>query len=735
MICYNEEKKTFSLHTAHTTYQIKISEYGHVLHNYYGRRIIDEDVSYLVPRRSRSFSNVPRCCEPKANYSLENLPQEFSSDGVGDYRVGSVEIVNPDGSYAFEGKYFGHKIYDGKYKLPGLPGLRAIEGENTQSLEICLNDPITQVSVTLYYAVFEEKDIITRAVSVTAGGEQPVHLRRLMSATLDFLRDDLEVIHFWGHHNTERNMERKEIPHGTLRFESWRGETSLYENNSLVVCAKNADEDHGDCYGLSFMYSGNFLFEAEKSTYNDTRVVLGLHPRQFDWALQDDHCFYAPEVVLSYSDQGLSKLSHHYHDAYRENLCPSKYMKQPRPVLVNNWEATHMEFDGDKIVDIGREAVKMGVDLLVLDDGWFGKRDNDRSGLGDWFVNEKKLGGTLNDLVRRVNELGLKFGLWFEPEMISEDSDLYRAHPEWAIAIPGRDPKLGRHQLVLDFSREDVQDYIIRTVNAVLDSGNIEYVKWDFNRVLTDVYSAALPAERQGEVYHRFVLGLYRVMDHIMWAHPDILFEGCSGGGGRFDAAMLYYQPQIWTSDNTDAIDRLFIQYGTSFFYPISAMGAHVSVSPNIRTKRSTSFHTRSVVAMSGTFGYELDTTHMSEEDKAFCKEQSDLYRKYQPLIYGGDYYRVSGPFDELLVTSWNFVSKDKRQALANAVLMMPSMHDIQIYVKVKGLDPDRLYRIEGEEAPEEPLSGAVLERCGIPVACTRTPEYTAFQFYLTAVE
>jgi len=730
MIIYNEEKKTFSLHTENTTYQIKISEFGHLLHTYYGERIEDEDLSYATPCRTRSFTTVPADTEPRNDYCLDNLPQEFSSDGVGDFRVGSIEFVNGNGSHAFDGRYFGHKIYEGKYSLPGMPSLRAMDGEQTHTLEICIYDAATEVSVTLYYGVFEQKDIITRTARVTNNSSVSGRLRRIMSATLDLGREDFDVIHFWGHHNHERHMERLPVERGVLSFGSTRGETSHYENNSLILCARDATEETGDCYGMSLIYSGNFLFEAEKSSYHDTRAVLGIHPRQFDWELSDERSFWAPEVVLSFA-KGLTALSHNYHDAYRENLCPSKYMKLPRPVLVNNWEATHMEFDGDKIVDIGREAVKMGVDLLVLDDGWFGKRDNDRSGLGDWFVNEKKMGGSLADVVRRVNELGLKFGLWFEPEMVSPDSDLYRAHPDWAIAIPGREPALGRHQLLLDFSREDVQDYIIKVVCDVLDSANIEYVKWDFNRVLTDVYSKLLPENRQGEVFHRFVLGLYRVMDGIMWSHPDILFEGCSGGGGRFDAAMLYYQPQIWASDNTDAIDRLFIQHGTSFFYPISSVGAHISVSPNIRTKRETSFFTRSVVAMSGTFGYELDTTAMSEEDKAFCKEQSDLYRKYQPLIFGGDYYRVSGPYEGLL-SSWNFVSKDKSEALANAVLMKPSTHDNQLCVRVRGLEPHALYKVEGEGAPDAPLSGRALEKLGIPVAPKRVGEYTAYQFYIT---
>lgn len=732
-IQFNEALGVFTLHTEHTTYQMKISEYGHLLHNYYGARIADEDVSFAVPRRMRSFSNVVAECGDNDDYSVENLPQEFATGGIGDYRSESVEIVNADGSYAFDGRYAGYKIYEGKYTLEGLPGLRTKAGENTESLEIYLTDKHTGVTVTLLYAVFPEKDIITRAVTVTST-EQTVHLRRIMSATLDYLRDNLQVIHFWGHHNVERTMERRDIPYGKLRLESVRGETSLFENNSIIVCDADTTEDNGDCYGFSFMYSGNFLFEAEKSTYNDTRVIMGIHPKQFDWKLDKGETFTAPEVVLSYSADGLSDLTHHYHDAYRENLCRSRYMNEPRPVLVNNWEATRMTFDGNKLLGIAAEAVKMGVDLFVLDDGWFGARDNSRAGLGDWVVNERKLGGTLHDLVQKINAMGLKFGLWFEPEMVNPNSDLFRAHPDWAITIPGRAPALGRHQLVLDFSRTDVQDYIIQTVNAVLDSANIEYVKWDFNRVLTDVYSHALPPERQGEVFHRFVLGLYRVMDNIMWTHPDILFEGCSGGGGRFDAAMLYYQPQIWTSDNTDAVDRLFIQYGTSFFYPVSSMGAHVSVCPNVRTKRTTSFKTRSIVAMSGTFGYELDTTAMTEEDKAYCKTQSDRYRSLQHLIYTGDYYRVSGPYDEKLATVWNIVSKDKTEAVANAVLMQPTMHDIQVYVKVKGLTPDTMYSVSDEEGEICQASGRALAALGIPVGNTRAAEYEAYQFYIRAI-
>ena len=731
MIIYNAEKNTFTLHTKNTTYQMKISAIGHLLHTYYGARLEDEDLSFATPLRSRSFTVCPNEIEPENNYVTDCLPQEFSTYGVGDFRVGSIEFVNGDGSYAFDGRYFGHKIYDGKYKVAGMPSLRAAEGEGVESLEICLNDPASEVSVTLQYAVFEQKDVITRSARVTGGSNREGHLRRIMSATLDFCGKELDVIHFWGHHSFERIPERRPVEHGIMRFGTTRGHTSHFENNSLILCERNATEDHGDCYGLSLIYSGNFLFEVEKTPFDNTRAVLGIHPEQFDFELSDDFNFQAPEVVLSYAD-GLTALSHNYHDVYRENLCPSKYMKLPRPVLVNNWEATYMDFDGDKIVAIGREAAKMGCDLLVLDDGWFGNRCDDKRGLGDWFVNEEKMGGSLADVVRRINELGLKFGLWFEPEMISEDSELYRARPDWALAIPGRAPARGRHQLVLDLSRTDVQDYIIKVVNDVLDSAHIEYVKWDFNRVLTDVYSAVLPPERQGEVYHRFVLGLYRIMDGIMWAHPDILFEGCSGGGGRFDAAMLYYQPQIWASDNTDAIDRLSIQYGTSFFYPISSVGSHISVAPNHRTRRVTSFHTRSVVAMNGTFGYELDTTAMTEEDKAFCKQESELYRKYQPLIFGGDYYRVTDPTSDPYMASWNYVSKDRAEALAMAVLLAPSSHDAQLCIKVKGLEPHALYRIEGEGAPDTPLSGRALERVGIPVAIKRIPEYSAFRFYIT---
>ncbi len=732
-IAFDAKNGIFSLQTKNTSYQIKISSFGHLLHAYYGERLADADASFGIVPRMRSFSNVPHENDA-CDYSTENLPQEFSTAGVGDYRIGSMALVNADGSYAFDGKYKEHKIYAGKYVLPGLPGLRAIDGEHTDSLEITIEDAHTGVQVILLYAVFEEKDMICRAVRVKNGGTGTISLRRIMSVTLDFLPADFDILHFWGHHNTERAVEREHLVRGVISHGSNRGETSLFENNSLILCDRNATEDHGDCYGFSFMYSGNFLFSAERTTYDDVRVVMGIHPEQFEWRLEAGERFTAPEVVMSYSADGLTGLSHNYHDAYRENLCRSKYMHCPRPVLVNNWEATRMNFDGEKLLAIAKEATEMGVDLFVLDDGWFGARNSDRSGLGDWVVNEQKLGGTLGDLVQKINALGLKFGLWFEPEMINEDSALYRAHPDWALSIPGRAPALGRHQLVLDFSRVDVQEYIIKAVNDVLDSANIEYVKWDFNRVLTDVYSRALDKTRQGEVFHRFVLGLYHVMDEIMWKHPDILFEGCSGGGGRFDAAMLYYQPQIWCSDNTDAIDRLFIQYGTSFFYPISAVGAHVSVSPNIRTFRDCSFETRSIVAMNGTFGYELDTTRLSKEEKAFCKAQSEKYRSLQSLIFSGDYYRVQGPYDQKDgLTVWNYVSKDRSTALVGAVLMDPSQHDVQLYARVKGLERDALYTVEGSRLSGR-YSGAALEKIGIPLAVGRRAAYTGYQFLLKKV-
>lgn len=543
---------------------------------------------------------------------------------------------------------------------------------------------------------------------------------------MDFINGSgMDLLNLPGRYGQERQTERQPMTHHIHTISSVRGSSSHQQNPFVVLCDGNATEDFGKCYGFSLMYSGNFLAEAELDQYDQLRLVMGIHPKQFVYEVKPGEVFEGPEVVMAFTEKGLTGLSHLYHDFYRTNLCESKFVtKVERPVLINSWEAAFMDFDDKKLVEIAKAAKNMGVELLVMDDGWFGKRDDDNSGLGDWFVNENKIKCGLHALVKQINDLGIKFGIWFEPEMVSEDSDLYRAHPEWAMKIPGRPEVRSRNQIALDMSRKDVQDYLIEKVNAILDDANIYYVKWDVNRSLADIWSNALPAERQGEVYHRYILGLYRTMDAIIKTHPDILFEGCSGGGGRFDAAMLHYYPQYWVSDNNHPIDRLKLHYGTSFVYPPSCMGAHISDSGKLVPLK-----TKAVVAMGGTFGYELDATHLSGDEQKLCREQSALFRKYYHIIINGDYYRLSNPFKTGNMTAWQHVTKDRKESLLSVVVTNLTCNGPQEYIRAKGLDADTVYSVNNGQYT---LSGSALMNAGLPIP-REVPEYTAFQFHIKA--
>ncbi len=728
-IQFDAQTKTFRLETLKTSYVMGISEYGHLLHLYFGKKIGNDDIRVLFAGKIKTgFCPVPNGCDKK--YSLNTLPQEFSSDGVGDFRYPSITVVNSDGSYAFEGKYEGHKIYKGKYRLDGLPSLFANENEKADSIEIDLKDSVTGVCVTLYYGVFEEKNIITRAVTVKNEGSLPVSLRRIMSFSLDFRRSGFDFIHFYGHAYLERLTERQHVTHAACEISSAKGIPGHEHNPSVILCDSDATEDFGECYGAALLYTGNFLCGAKLDQFNQTRFVMGINPEKFEFILGCKDKFTAPEAVLSYSSEGFAVMTHQFHDIFRENACKSKYMKQRRPVLVNNWEATRFDFNGDKIVDIAIEGKKLGADLFVLDDGWFGKRNSDSAGLGDWTVNREKMGGELSDVIKRVNDAGLMFGLWFEPEMINEDSDLYRNHPDWVLKIPGRNPALCRNQLVLDITRPDVREYLIKSINDILDNNNIEYVKWDFNRYLTDVYSLLADSRHQGEVFHRFVLGFYNLLDSIILTHPDILFEGCSGGGGRFDGAMLCYQPQIWCSDQTDAVWRTKIQYGTSFAYPVSSMGAHVSACPNKKTGRTVSFKTRAAVAMSGTFGYELDTTKMTDQEKEECAHYTELFKKYYDIITFGDYYRLTSPFSNSGYCAWEHVSKDKSECLVTVVTLEALPQEHTAYIKPKGLDENAIYIIEGADIK---LTGKTMMNAGIPFNMF-IGQYESRQYYIKKI-
>ena len=726
-IIFNEQSKTFTLHTRHTTYQMKIGNLDYLLHLYYGPTMHDADLSYQIMQYDRGFSGNPYESRDSRTFSLDAQPQEFSTQQQGDFRAASIEVVNADGSYSFNGKVSRFTIQEGKYELTTLPCTFAREDEHADTLEIILSDDISDVEVILLYSVFEEADIITRAVKVFNKGDASIHLKKIMSVCLDFLNGlDMDLVSLPGRYGQERQVERQKMTHHIHTIGSVRGSSSHQQNPFVVLCGRESCEDYGACYGFSLVYSGNFLAEAELDQYDQLRLVMGINPKQFVYEIRPGEAFEGPEVVMAFTEHGFTGLTHLYHDFYRANLCRSKFVSDvQRPVLINSWEAAFMDFDDVKLIEIAKAAKNMGVDMLVMDDGWFGKRDDDNSGLGDWVVNEEKIRGGLHKLVEQINSLGMKFGIWFEPEMVSEDSDLYRAHPEWAMQIPGRHAVRSRNQMALDMSRKDVQDYLIQSVNAILDDADIYYVKWDINRSLTDIWSNVLSPDKQGEVYHRYILGLYRVMNEIILTHPDILFEGCSGGGGRYDPGMLHYYPQYWVSDNNNPIDRLKLHYGTSFVYPISTMGAHISDSGKF-----VPLQTKAVVAMCGTFGYELDASKLSEEEQDICREQSDLFRKYYPIIFSGDYYRLSNPFEVGNMTAWQHVTKDKTESLLSVVVTNLTCNGPQEYVKAKGLIPDAMYRInDGEQV----LSGAALMHAGLPID-REVPEYSSFQFYLKQV-
>ena len=722
-IIYCEKDRIFTLQTKNTTYQMQVDRYGFLLHLYYGKKT-DTCMDYLLTYYDRGFSGNPYDAGEDRTYSMDTLPQEFPCYGNGDFRSTAFAVENADGSMSCDLRYKSHKIFDGKYNLEGLPAVYASE-EEVQTLEILMEDPVTGVKVVLLYGVLPAQDIITRSVSVKNESSGKIYLNKIESASLDFLYGDYELLTFYGRHAMERNVQRVPVVHGTQKIGSVRGTSSHQYNPMMILAEKETTEDKGNCYAMSFVYSGCFQGEVLKDQLNQTRMMLGLQEEAFRYPLETGEMFQAPEVILSYSSEGMNRLSQNLHHCIRQHICRGKYKEEIRPILINSWEAAYFDFTGDTIYELAKAAKEVNIDMLVMDDGWFGKRDDDNSGLGDWFVNEKKLGGTLGNLIKRINDLGVKFGIWIEPEMVSEDSDLYRKHPDWALTVPGRNPVRSRNQLVLDFSRKEVVDEIYDQICKVLDQGNIEYVKWDMNRSLMDVYSSV--TRDQGRVLHDYVLGLYDFLERLVQRYPNLLIEGCSGGGGRFDAGMMYYTPQIWCSDNTDAIDRLRIQYGTAFGYPVSVVGSHVSAVPNHQTGRKTPLHTRGVVAMSGTFGYELNLMKLSEEEKQEIREQIAEYKSYAPIIQNGLYYRLSDPTTEE-ICAWEFVHTDEKEqskVLLNVVMQVIHGNMTVNYVKLQGLEETAVYR---EEKSGKRYTGAALMYGGMPLPI-EPGEYQAYQY------
>ena len=722
-IIYCEKDRIFTLQTKNTTYQMQVDRYGFLLHLYYGKKT-DTCMDYLLTYYDRGFSGNPYDAGEDRTYSMDTLPQEFPCYGNGDFRSTAFAVENADGSMSCDLRYKSHKIFDGKYNLEGLPAVYASE-EEAQTLEILMEDPVTGVKVVLLYGVLSAQDIITRSVCVKNESSGKIFLNKIESASLDFLYGDYELLTFYGRHAMERNVQRVPVVHGTQKIGSVRGTSSHQYNPMMILAEKETTEDKGNCYAMSFVYSGCFQGEVLKDQLNQTRMMLGLQEEAFRYPLETGEMFQAPEVILSYSSEGMNRLSQNLHHCIRQHICRGKYKEEIRPILINSWEAAYFDFTGDTIYELAKAAKEVNIDMLVMDDGWFGKRDDDNSGLGDWFVNEKKLGGTLGNLIKRINDLGVKFGIWIEPEMVSEDSDLYRKHPDWALTVPGRNPVRSRNQLVLDFSRKEVVDEIYDQICKVLDQGNIEYVKWDMNRSLMDVYSSV--TRDQGRVLHDYVLGLYDFLERLVQRYPNLLIEGCSGGGGRFDAGMMYYTPQIWCSDNTDAIDRLRIQYGTSFGYPVSVVGSHVLAVPNHQTGRKTPLHTRGVVAMSGTFGYELNLMKLSEEEKQEIREQIAEYKSYASIIQNGLYYRLSNPTTEE-ICAWEFVHTDEKEqskVLLNIVMQVIHGNMTVNYVKLQGLEETAVYR---EEKSGKRYTGAALMYGGMPLPI-EPGEYQAYQY------
>ncbi len=706
-ISFSEDKKIFKLDTAGSTYVIRVNGLGFPEHLYYGAPIPDVNLPGFAKRcRYASFSaTVP---EAEGDYfdgfTPDTWPLEIGCSGCADMRTAQLQIRNADGNAATDMRYVSHRIYAGKPALPGLPALYEEKPGDCSTLEIETADPVTGAKAILIYTVFERFPAMTRSMIVENASDRPFEIERALSFCLDMNSDAYDLISLYGRHAQERDYMRRPLAHGIQGIYSRRGSSSHAHNPFMALISRGGDEDHGEAYGFNLVYSANFTGLVDVDYNNSARVVMGINPDDFGWTLAPGERFYTPEAVLVYSAEGLGGMSRAFHRLYNHNLVRGEWKYKKRPLLVNNWEGTGMTFDDEKLVAIAKWAKETGLEMFVMDDGWFGTRDDDRSALGDWVVNEKKLKGGIGSLVSRVKAMGLKFGIWYEPEMISPDSDIYRAHPDWCVHVPGRARSLGRFQCVMDMTRADVRDYLFNIMSEVLANNDIDYLKWDFNRNITEAGSALLPPERQKEFYHRFILGTYELMDRITKAFPHLLMEGCSGGGGRYDPGMLYYSPQIWCSDNTDALSRVDIQFGSSLCYPASVQGAHVSASSR------SSYETKRNVAMWGTFGYELDPAKISEEARAEIREQIADYHAYYDTIHYGDLYRLICPWDDPYRCAWEFVNEEKTQALVT-VLTKFYKEKRNFFLRLKGLDPERYYR---RKDTGDVCSGALLMNAGV---------------------
>ena len=709
-ICFDDNKKIFKLDTQRTTYMIGLTQEGYVGHVYYGARLESACAAHLLRTGEPPFT--PSVLPSEKAAFLDTLPMEYPTGGVSGYRETALELLNELGQNGCELFYRSYTIEEGKPELEGLPSSfkgAAADGE-VMTLRLLLEDPVLNVTVELRYSVFEKEDVITRSAVITNAADKTRTIRKAYSACLDLDNEDMELITLTGAWGRERHIERQKVRHGRTYVGSTRGYTSHQEHPFIALVTPETTQKTGSAYAMHFVYSGNFRAQAELSQWDNVRMTMGIDPDRFTWVLDPGCSFTVPECVLTYSECGLGRMSRNLHDFYRNHMIRSPWLHRERPILINNWEATYFNFDTDKLLSIAREAKKCGIEMLVMDDGWFGHRNLDDSSLGDWYVNEEKIKGGLKYLTEEVNKIGLKFGIWFEPEAISPDSDLFRAHPDWALQISGREGTLSRGQYVLDYSRKEVRDAIYDMISGILRSANIDYVKWDMNRSISDIGNLVLPPERQQEISHRYVLGVYELQERLTKDFPDLLLENCAGGGARFDPGMLYYSPQIWCSDDMDSVERLRIQEGTELAYPLSVMGAHVCCAPNHTTGRILPFETRGHVALSGTFGYELDITKIPDEDREMIPAQTQQYHQFHALIADGDYYRIHSWNDERPYDCWGTVAKDGSEALFTyvQVLAKPNQHSKKI--RLDGLDPQGVYELRtyGSET-KNPMNGEIM--------------------------
>ncbi|MGL4653432.1 alpha-galactosidase [Cetobacterium sp.] len=715
-ILVNQKNLEFHLCNENISYILKVLDDGSLGHLYFGKKIKHRDsYQHLVQFTSAEVPVTPNALDDKRGFCKDILLQEYPSYGNGDYREPAIVVLQENGSRITDFTYHSYEIVEGKENLKNLPNTYVENSNEAKTLKIYLKDELIGATLTLSYTIFKDYDVVTRNAHIKNESDEKLVLERFLSASLDFKEPDFQIIHLSGAWSRERHVEISEINQNKFVIDSKRGTSSVNSNPFIALKRKETTEFSGEVYGFNLVYSGNHIEMVEKNQYNKLRVSIGMNPFNFNWTLLKGDEFQSPEVVMSYSNTGMNGLSLNYHRLHRERLARGVWRDKVRPILLNNWEATYFDFNEEKILDIAKKAKELGVELFVLDDGWFGARNHDKAGLGDWWSNLEKIPSGVEGLSKKVEEMGIKFGLWFEPEMVNKDSELYRNHPNWILRAPNRKDTPSRNQHTLDLGREDVREYLYEKLSKILRESKISYVKWDMNRPMTEVWSEVVDSTKQGEVFHRYILGLYELLEKLTTEFPEILFESCASGGNRFDPGMLYYMPQTWTSDDTDAVERIKIQYGTSLCYPVVSMGAHVSAVPNHQTNRITPIKTRGNVAVFGAFGYELDLNKITDEEKEIVKKQVEFFKENRELIQFGDFYRLVSPFEKKLNdAAWMVVSKDKKEAIVAKYKILSVPNAGYESLLLSGLDEDYLYSVESLQVQGESYYGDELHTSGL---------------------